>query len=78
MPTPYAVFAFKFKNAIVTCSDQTFFLDKLHAEIKKKNIYIYINNKFSVLHSNTIIVSTIKARLVDCNKHSSVIDILMA
>ena len=36
MPAPYAVFAFKFKNAIVTCSDQTFFLNKLHAEIKNK------------------------------------------
>ena len=36
MPVPFAVFVFKFKNAIVTCSDQTFFLDKLHAEIKIK------------------------------------------
>ena len=36
MPDPYAVFAFKFKNAIVTISDQTLFLNKLQAEIKIK------------------------------------------
>ena len=74
MPAPYAVFAFKFKNAIVTCSNQTFFLDKLHAEIKIK----LKQNKISILHSNTIIVSTIKVRLVNCNRHYNVIDIPMA